>query len=270
MTDRKIYFIKSNISKEAAEKAFSWLIQKKKVFLAVMGHRNLNGIISKVVEQKFVGRLKKDGRAIISGTEVILVTKRKPIHDGNDTPLVAFYPATRFLDQLVSIPNVSEILVVPHSLEALEPWIKMWNATELGASPQPRQMPLSNLVVRQALKNLTRVVNVSTGIAHPRDKETTIQILEILRDGGEMFTPEEVKAYLVIECDWKAKYAQEVAEIAQKVLKYKRLSKGGPVLRYDTLKIWREKAAKTKKRNRARRDHLSACGRGVLVASIVD
>lgn len=247
MADRKSYFIRLNgPNEEAAKKAFRWLIQKKKVFLAVMGYGNLKGVISNIVGQQFVKCLKKDGKALRLGTEVTLVTERKSIYDGNDTPLVAFYPTKKFLDQLDSIPNVSEILVVPWIWEKLEPWIKTWNATELGTAPQARQSPLvSNPVVRQALKSLTAVVNVSTGILHPMDRATAIQTFEILRDGDEMFTPTEVKAWLIAKGGMKATDAQEVAEVAQKVLEYRKLRKGKPVWEKNILEMWRKDAAKT-------------------------
>jgi len=249
MTDRKSYFIRSSgPDEEAVKKASGWLIPKKKVFLAVLGYGNLEGVISDIIGQHIVKRLKNDCKVLLLGTEVILVIERKLIYNAKDAPIVAIYPTSKFLDQLDSIPNVSEMLVVPWNFEEVEPWIRAWNATELGATPQARPSPLiSNPVVQQALKSLTAVVNVSTGISHPRDRATAIQTFEILRDGGEMFTPEKVKAWLIAEGGWKATDAQEVAEVAQKVLEYRRLRKGRPVWKRNILEIWREEAAKNQK-----------------------
>jgi len=247
MTERKSYFIRSSgPSDEAVRKAFRWLIPKKKVFLAVLGYGNLEGVVSDVIGQHIVKRLQKDSKVVLSGTEVVLVTERKLIYDAGSAPIVSIYPTSKFLDQLDSIRNVSEILVVPWNFEEVEPWIRTWNATELGAAPQVRPSPLvSNTVVQQALRSLTAIVNVSTGISHPRDRTTAIQTFEILRDAGETFTPGEVKAWLIAEGGWKATDAQEVAEVAQKVLEYRRLKKVGPVWRSNILEIWREEAKKS-------------------------
>ena len=86
-------------------------------------------------------------------------------------------------------------------------------------------------------------MNVSTGITHPSDRKLAIQIFEILRDGGEEFSPDEVKAWLIAEGGWKASDAQKVAEVAERVLNRKRLRKGPPIYEKDILRKWRESAS---------------------------
>jgi len=246
MIDRKSYFIRSSgPNLEAAKKALEWIVQKKKVFLAVLGYSILGGMISDIFGENFIRNLKKYGRASLNDIEVTLVTQRKILYDGKNCSLITFYPNLKFLDELDSIPNISEMLVVPWSFEEVEPWIRTWNAIELDNPPHTRKAPLiSNPVVRQALKSLTACINVSTGIAHPLDRDRAIQTFEILRDGEEVFNPADVKAYLIAECGWKATDAQEVAELVQKVLDRKKLRKmERPAWKKNILEIWRKKAA---------------------------
>lgn len=248
MPNRKSFFIRSEgPSSQAVQKALQWLLKypTEKGFIAVMVYGNLRGTISSVLGNAAVKTLIKTGSLVLSGKEILLVTERKPVYSGNNFPLVAFYPNTKFLDKLDSIPNVSAMLVVPWIMKEVELWIRTWNAVELGTQ-QKKKVPslVRNKVVEQALKDLTACVNVSTGIIHPLDRSRAIQTFKILRDGGETFTPHEVKAWLIAEGGWKATHAQEVAEVAQKVLEGKRLRTGSPAWRKDILKIWREKATK--------------------------
>jgi len=248
MPDRKSFFIRSKgPSSQPVEKALQWLLKypAEKGFIAVMVYANLRGTISSVLGDAAVETLIKTGRLMLSGKEILLVTDRKPIYSGNNFPLVAFYPNTKFLDKLDSLPNVSAMLVVPWIMKEVEPWIKTWNAMELGRQHKKKVPSLvRNKVVEQSLKDLTACVNVSTGIIHPLDRSRAIQTFKILRDGGEMFTSDEVKACLIAEGGWRAIHAQKVAEVAQKVLEGKKLRTGSHAWRKDILKIWREKAAK--------------------------
>jgi hypothetical protein len=247
MSTRPSYFVRSEgPDPESVKKAFSWLVKNSKPrgFLAVHGYGNLEGVIQDVIGDAAVKALRA-GRLTISSAVIELVTERKLIYDARNSPLAAFYPNSRFLDQLDSIANISVMLVVPWNFAEVEPWIRARSAIELGAPVTEQTGPtLQSRVVERALESLTAVVNLSTGITDPRDRASAVQIFEILRNGGEPFTPEAVKTWLVSKEGWKATHAQEVAEVAKKVLEGRRLKSGTHRWRPDILKIWRAEAQK--------------------------
>lgn len=248
MSGRESYFIHSEgPNVQSAKKVFLWFLKypSDKGFLAVMGYGNLRGVISDILGDGAIKSLMKTGSVRLNGKEILLVTERKFIYSGKNLPLIAFYPSSKFLDALDSIPNLSAMLVVPWIMREVEPWVRTRNAQELGAEKAEPLELIPNKIVVEALKSLTATVNVSTGIAHPRDKEAAIQTFTILKDAGEYFNPENVKAWLIRNGKWKATDAQEVAELAQKVLEGRRLKKGSPHWRKDIIEIWREDAAKS-------------------------
>jgi hypothetical protein len=249
MSTRECFFIRSEgPSSQAVREALRWLLRypKEKCFLAVIAYGNLRGIISDVIGADNVKVLTRTGRLNLSNKEIVLVTERKPIYDGENSPLVVFYPNRKFLDELDSVRNLSAMLVVPWTMSEVELWIRTRNATELGKPKQVNVPPfVKNKVVEQALNGLTARVNVSTGVSHPRDREAAIQTFQILRNGGEMFTPEEVKAWLIAKGGWRATDAQEVAEIARQVLEGRKLRRGDPSWREDILEMWRKDAEKS-------------------------
>jgi len=246
MFEKRSYFIKAEgPDRGTVAKAFRWLLEnsKAKSFLAIAVIGNLNGVIGDVLGERIVKALRKEGKVAISGIEIVLVTKRNIIYDGENAPLLAFYPSSKYLDELDSIPNISAMLVVPWTMKDIELWIRARNATEVGVVQPPKELPLvSNKVVEAALRSLTARVNVSTGIAHPMDREATIQALMILRDAGERFVPDEIKAWLISKGGWRATDAQEVAEVAQKILDGRRLRYGASAWALNILEIWREEA----------------------------
>lgn len=253
MVTRKSFFIRAEgPDQQAVKQAFRWLVTNAtdRAFLAVMGYDNLRGVIRDIFGDRTVETFIKEGRLRVDGIEIYLVTQRKMIDNGEGAPLVVFYPTTKFLDQIDSISNVPAMLVVPWLMKAIEPWIKTWSATELGTQ-ESREEPelIKNKVVVEALKSLTALVNVSTGITHPSDREAAIQLFTILRDAGEFFNPENVKAWLIRYGGWKAQQAQEVAELAQKILDRRRLRKGRRILKENILEILREKAERTESEN---------------------
>lgn len=135
------------------------------------------------------------------------------------------------------------MLVVPWIPDEVETWINARGAIELGAPITESSGPVvESKVVETALRGLTAVVNVSTGISHPSDRASAVQLFEILRDAGEPFTPNEVKAWLIGKGGWKATHAQDVAEVAQKVLQSRKLISGSRRWRLDILDIWRKES----------------------------
>ena len=244
LSPRLSYFIRSEgPNVESATKAFGWLLlnSKPRGYMAVHGYRNLDGVLAEVIGEPAVKALKGQGKFAISGKEITLVTERKSIYNAHDSPMVAFHPSSKFLDELDSIPGISAMLVVPWNFYEVEPWIRARGAVELGMPLSGQEGPtVQNKVVERALQSLTRTVNLSTGVMHPSDRASAIQMFQILRNAGERFTPEEVKAWLIGKGGWKATHAQDAADIARKVLEGRRL-RTGPMRVWadDILEQWR-------------------------------
>jgi hypothetical protein len=231
----------------AVKKPFSWLVQnaKPRGFVAVHVYANLDGVIREAIGDAVVKALRNQGRIVVQGSEIVLMTEHKLIYNGQNSPLVAFYPNAKFLDDLDSIPNISAMLVVPWNFSEVEPWIRARSASELGVpSVTPTGPSVRSRVVERALQGLTLRVNLSTGISHPRDDDAAVQMFEILKRAGESFSPDEVEAWLIGKGGWKATHAQDVAEVAQKVLEGRRLRTGMPAWAPNILEIWRQDAEK--------------------------
>jgi len=247
MKKRLSYFIRAEgLDREAVRKGLDWLAQVSitRGYIAVAGLRNLDGLIGNELGKSAVRDLKSAGKTLMLGKDIYVVTKLRPLPNADNGPLIAFYPYGRFLDSLDSIRNVMALLVVPWTMQEIDYWIRTWNAKELGAKNSRTGYKLAvSEAVEEALKDLVGRVNRSTGMENPADRDTAAQSFVILKEGGETYSPDEIKAWLVSKAGWRATHAREVAEVAAEVLLGKRLGSGTPAWPRDVLETWRARSA---------------------------
>lgn len=104
---------------------------------------------------------------------------------------------------------------------------------------------VSNVVVLMALKNLAAYANKSTGISHSSDKQHTINIFKTLKKNREPFEPTEIKSWFILKAKWKPQFAQDIAEIAQKIKDGKQVRSNSTIpftLKEDAIDRWKEEA----------------------------
>ena len=250
MADRKSFYTKSEgPNEQSLLDALKWLDEicnknnYEKAFLAVNSASNLGGVIEEIIGRDVVSLLKKGGNVTLNGkTKITLVTERKLIFDAEDSPILAVYASKNFLDKLDGIDNISEILLVPWTLDEARSWIKTWNAIELGQPELQAGSPLiENKVVEESLKSLIGLINKSTGIKHPNDRSRTIELFEILKNEGEIFNPEEIKSWLIAKGGLKPEDADEIADVATKVIEGRKLRRSKGNWAKNVIELWRLK-----------------------------
>lgn len=239
---------------QAIKKGLSWLIsicnstQKCNALLAFLGKSQFRRVMSEVIDERVVKALAKGERIKLpnSPVELSLLTERQRFYSW-DGPVLAIYPTKKLLDKIDGLFGVTHILVVPWYLEEIQFWIDTWSAHELGSPPpKAKKRLVSNPVVEEALRSLTARVNVSTGLSHPLDKASAIDLFKRLKAEGEYFDPNEVRAWLVAEGNWKPEHADEVAKVAKGIIEGKRLKGARRRWRKDIVKYWREEAESKK------------------------
>jgi hypothetical protein len=90
---------------------------------------------------------------------------------------------------------------------------------------------IENPVVEKTMQSLTASVNLSTGLGHPSDKESAVQMLKLLNAAGEDYDTDQLRAWAVRH-GWQPRHARSLAELAEKV-------KTGKRVRGGTRKMWR-------------------------------
>lgn len=247
---RKSQYIHSEGPKtDSVKQGLGWLLNlgqnesKKSALLAVPVLDNLSGIIAEVLGDSAVKALKNGNSLNLNSiVSVSLLTERKdvPKHQGT---VLAVYPNKKLLDKIDNMREVTDVLVIPWSLQEVQYWIETWQATEFGASEHQSETAFSDPVVEEALKSLTSRVNLSTGIAHPRDKATAVDLFRKLKAAKITYDPSEIRGWLVRH-SWRSDDADAVKDIAEKIQQGRsvRAVQGGWA--DDIVSVWRERASK--------------------------
>jgi hypothetical protein len=231
---------------------FEWLIKQIQSsrspitgFLCVPTINNLRGLITSVIGERAVSSL-VSGKGLSvpnSSSNIMLITQRRIDYHQYNGPMLVFYPDKKMLDLIDSIQGIISVLVVPWLMKDIQPWIDTWAPKELKGIKSPTLIDVKNPVVVAALKCLTETVNVSTGIHNPSDKHATIELFQRLKLAGEIYHPNEVKAWLIREGKWSPRDAEDVKLISEAVLAGKRFRISGSFWREDIVEQWRASAS---------------------------
>ncbi|KAA0178861.1 hypothetical protein FX016_23315 [Cupriavidus gilardii] len=71
-------------------------------------------------------------------------------------------------------------------------------------------------IITEAVKTLSRVANVSTGLTHSNDKNKAKELFKILHDKGEVILKADVVNAALSE-GWRAADADELGSLAQQI-----------------------------------------------------
>ena len=99
-------------------------------------------------------------------------------------------------------------------------WAARWGAIIHGEKKTSPAKLIEDQVVENALTQLFAMVNPSTGIAHPRDKEHADNVLRILRAKGHTLEAEAIRSF-AIQKGWRSRNAADLAKLASKIASLK-------------------------------------------------
>jgi hypothetical protein len=156
---------------------------------------------------------------------------------------LAIWPDDKSLGLIDDHPRVTAVCAVLDLLEDGPLWLKTRRPTEVGGAHEiPPAAMIGDPVVRVALKQLTQMVNLSTGLVNPRDRGHAIDVVRALAKGRTQVAPDDAYAF-AIQNGWRVDGAKELRQLVIGVAAGKRYRDGG-MLRSaaELLKIWQTEA----------------------------
>lgn len=96
-------------------------------------------------------------------------------------------------------------------------WAKAWNATELITNQKAEPTDLPDPIVQEAFKELTKIINPSTGISHHMDNARCKTYLRALNKYNYELNPIKTKSYLVTNLNWDNSHAEDVIKLIEKL-----------------------------------------------------
>jgi hypothetical protein len=98
-------------------------------------------------------------------------------------------------------------------MEEVAHWIAAYAPQDLLGRQSNQPQSISNPVVARAMESIWLMINTSSGMTHPLDRNRVIDAFRILRKGRETVDPQEIRSWL-LQRGMKPKYAEEIAQVA--------------------------------------------------------
>lgn len=106
------------------------------------------------------------------------------------------------------------LIYVPWAENEGEKWVAKWGAEIEGSAKEISPIDLEGAII-ESLEILTRMVNLSSGLVHPSDKENAKRRFSELRGRGISWDPEEIEKWAVRN-KWAVKHAKTLADLSAK------------------------------------------------------
>jgi hypothetical protein len=130
--------------------------------------------------------------------------------------VIAYYANEALLDFVDGLHGVAGVVAVPWVPGEADGWAARWSAHVHGQKKRPPTVLIDDPVVVRALETLTKIVNLSTGLGHPRDKQMANETLRILRSKGHSDPSGTIKGW-AIRHGWSPTAASDLEALAKRV-----------------------------------------------------
>lgn len=129
--------------------------------------------------------------------------------------VLATYLSEKDMSIIDALRTAQAVVYLPWHEDDGKKWLACWDPAIWGNSSWSVEPLTFSQEIEDALKCVTRGINLSTGLAHTRDKEFTKRIFQKLKSDGYDLEPEDIKSW-AIKNGWKAKHAEEFGKLAAK------------------------------------------------------
>jgi len=113
--------------------------------------------------------------------------------------------------------DISAMFVIPWINEDIEKWKRITNAINITDNVTSASYDQPPCEVRQALQNLTKTINTSTGITNPSDSDLAKTYLRALNKAGFALNALNIESYLIKDLNWSKVHSDELLEIINKI-----------------------------------------------------
>lgn len=121
------------------------------------------------------------------------------------------------MDIVDGVHYVNSIVCLPWNEDEGKRWLSTWSPQVVGKQSWNASTGSLPQSVQEVVLKLGRCINMSTGLAHPSDKEMAKKLFSELRKNGASASSEAVRQFAV-QNGWEPSRAQELATFASKYI----------------------------------------------------
>lgn len=117
--------------------------------------------------------------------------------------------------KLDSYGSVKYMIAIPWHRKLSEKWIKTWKPVEISGQGQDdiESFPEPSDIVKNAMQELTYIINPSTGITHSMDNDRAKTYIRALHKYEPELNSDIVSSYLIRELNWETRHASDIEKL---------------------------------------------------------
>jgi hypothetical protein len=243
------YFIDAHGPDDGAvREGFAWLLRSavergsSRAAVFVSGLPQLESL-GRAIGTDAADGLRQDRELRLDGVAIKALTAKKLPFSFEEGSILAVWVDDEQLDRLDGL-RAPELCAIPRAHGDIDGWRAAWDPIDVRIGQNiGLDEAIENPVVVRAMKSLTTSVNLSTGLGHPSDKEAAIGMFRVLTAEGELFEPDQIRAWAVRH-GWQPRHARDLAVLAEKFKAGKQVRGGKRKMwRDDVIEIWRRESA---------------------------
>lgn len=197
------------------------LINIQQITILVHTKRN-TGYIERTIGSKFLKELFNGALAAYpNGPKMKIETLRtfEKVYgwQKTDSVLLAFGLDSKELLRYDDDPSIKAIVAHQWMKNGVTDWAKAWNAIELTTNTKAESTDLPGGIVQEAFRELSKVINPSTGITHPMDNERCKTYLRALNKYKFELNSESVRSFLITKLNWDNRHVDDVIKLIDKL-----------------------------------------------------
>lgn len=175
--------------------------------------------LGKIIDQIFgVGSVKKLCKGESIGNLDFILPSKISSNNSSGTVL-AIYCTPNDMNKIDSNSYANSIIYVSYFLEEADIWESTWynNGLNIIHGEPSQQIEILPEEITSALKRLTSIVNLSTGLAHPSDQKHAQRIFKELQEKG-CKADEQAVANWAIANGWNASHLGDLKKLTKRYL----------------------------------------------------
>lgn len=218
MGTRKNFYVSEPATVEAVAAGIQWVqdqvAQGVTIAWLIAGTRAaLDGMIGDVIGTEYAKLLAKGGSLGMGKGNLSFLTEKQLPTAARGAAILLVHPSQKLLDRVDNLRDATSLAVVPWLMEEVAHWVAAYAPKDILGQQQNTPQSLRNPVVARAMESIWMMINTSTGMTHPRDRNRVIDAFRILRKGNENIDPQEIRSWL-LQRGMKPKHAEEITAVA--------------------------------------------------------
>lgn len=175
-----------------------------------------HGITSNVFPPEFIQSLKKTGSHTLEDTTFYLVTPRNINSLPTPDMIIAIYISAKDLDKADDLRTCKSISYISWLTADAHKWASTWNPHIWGGTVNATTNILPEIVINE-FQRLTKMINLSSGLTHPTDKQIAINIFKSLKLKKITILEGEAKSW-AMRNGWESKHADELEKLSKRYI----------------------------------------------------